>query len=151
MEVGGNDRLNAFVAEYGVSKETDIAVKYNTRHAAVYCERIQALADGRSWRDPPVVKETLGSGARKPPLASSASKGCNLTGDGGWDSWDSGNLTSSSDSRRNQSVGGFRAGRGGERGAQPPSRSRSTENIYSMGQLEASAANNESFFSRKVS
>ncbi|XP_074585256.1 putative ADP-ribosylation factor GTPase-activating protein AGD6 [Curcuma longa] len=151
MEVGGNDRLNAFLAEYGVSKETDIAVKYNTRAAAVYRERIQALADGRSWRDPPVVKETHGSGAKKPPLGSSASKGGNLTGDGGWDSWDGENLTSSSDIRRNQSVGDFRAGSGGERGAQPPSRSRSTENIYSRGQLEASAANKESFFSRKVS
>ncbi|KAG6488647.1 hypothetical protein ZIOFF_049896 [Zingiber officinale] len=40
MEVGGNDRLNAFLAEYGVSKETDIAVKYNTRAAAVCRERI---------------------------------------------------------------------------------------------------------------
>ncbi|XP_074567556.1 ADP-ribosylation factor GTPase-activating protein AGD7-like [Curcuma longa] len=151
MEAGGNDRLNAFLAQYGVPKETDIVVKYNTGAAGVYRERIQALADGRSWRDPPVVKETLGSGAKKPPLAPGASKGGYLTGDGGWDSWDSEELTSSSDIRRNQSVGDFRTGRGEERGAQPPSRSRSTENIYSRGQLEASAANKESFFARKVS
>ncbi|URE16159.1 ADP-ribosylation factor GTPase-activating protein [Musa troglodytarum] len=150
MEAGGNDRLNGFLAQCGVPKETDIVVKYNTQAAAVYRDQIAAVADGRPWRDPPVVKETLGSGARKPPLGRSAGKGGNLAGNGGWDSWDGDAVTSSSDIRRNQSVGDFRAGSGGGRGVNPPSRSRSTVDIYTRAQLEASAANKEGFFSTKV-
>ncbi|XP_047156733.1 probable ADP-ribosylation factor GTPase-activating protein AGD6 [Vigna umbellata] len=59
MEAGGNDKLNAFLAQYSIPKETDIVTKYNTNAAAVYRDRIQAIADGRPWRDPPVVKENL--------------------------------------------------------------------------------------------
>ncbi|KAH7678031.1 ADP-ribosylation factor GTPase-activating protein 1 [Dioscorea alata] len=143
MEAGGNDRLNAFLSGYGIAKETDIVTKYNTNAAGVYRDRIQALAEGRAWRDPPVVKETVKSGG-KPPLSSScASK------NGGWDNWDSDDFRSS-DMRRNQSVGDFRAGTGGGGSSGQPSRSRSTEDIYTRAQLEASAANKESFFSRKM-
>ncbi|CAD5166642.1 unnamed protein product [Musa acuminata subsp. malaccensis] len=153
MEAGGNDRLNAFVARYGVPKETDIVAKYNTRAAAVYRDRIQALAEGRPWQDPPVVKETLGSGARKPPLGRSGGKGGNTSSNGGWDSWDNDDFQSASfpDMRRNQSAGDFRAGSGGGvGGVQQPPRSRSTEDIYTRAQLEVSADNKESFFARKM-
>ncbi|XP_064966268.1 ADP-ribosylation factor GTPase-activating protein AGD7-like [Musa acuminata AAA Group] len=152
MEAGGNDRLNAFLARYGVPKETDIVAKYNTRGAAVYRDRIQALAEGRSWQDPPIVKESLNSGA-KPPLGRSGGKGAHQSSNGGWDSWDNDDYQSSSysDMRRNQSTGNFRTGSGsGIGGAPPPPRSRSTEDIYTRAQLEASAANKESFFSRKM-
>eukprot|EP00262_Sarcandra_glabra_P014058 TRINITY_DN4020_c0_g1_i1.p1 TRINITY_DN4020_c0_g1~~TRINITY_DN4020_c0_g1_i1.p1 ORF type:complete len:460 (+),score=74.89 TRINITY_DN4020_c0_g1_i1:312-1691(+) len=150
MESGGNEKLNAFFAQYGVSKETDIVAKYNTNAASVYRDRIQALAEGRAWRDPPVVKDAgTGIGAKKPPLGNSgreASSGYN----GGWDSWDNDDaLRSSTDLRRNQSVGDFRASGGGGRGS-APSRSRSTEDIYTRGQLEASAANKETFFAKKI-
>ncbi|KAG1371673.1 ADP-ribosylation factor GTPase-activating protein AGD7 [Cocos nucifera] len=157
MEAGGNDRLNGFLAQYGVPKETDIPAKYNTNAAAVYRDRIQALAEGRPWRDPPVVKETLttagGYGARgtkKPPIGGGS--GFSPASNGGWDSWDSDDFRSSSDIRRNQSAGDFSSGGssgGGGRGAQS-SRSRSTEDIYTRAQLEASAANKESFFARKI-
>ncbi|XP_038989022.1 ADP-ribosylation factor GTPase-activating protein AGD7-like [Phoenix dactylifera] len=158
MEAGGNDRLNGFLAQYGVLKETDIPAKYNTKAAAVYRDRIQALAEGRPWRDPPVVKETLttgggcrATGTKKPPIGGGS--GLSAANNGGWDSWDGDDFRSSSDIRRNQSVGDLRAGGsgggGGGRGAQP-SRSRSTEDIYTRVQLEASAANKESFFARKI-
>lgn len=64
MEVGGNERLNAFLAQYGIPKETDIVAKYNTKAAGVYRDRIQALAEGRPWRDPPVVKESAAAASR---------------------------------------------------------------------------------------
>ncbi|GMI84709.1 yeast pde1 suppressor 1, ARF-GAP domain 7 [Hibiscus trionum] len=152
MESGGNEKLNAFVAQYGIPKETDIVTKYNTNAASIYRDRIQALAEGRAWRDPPVVKETLNGGAggnRKPPLSGGGSRGGS---DGGWDSWDNDDsFRSSSDMRRNQSASDFRVGNnhgGGMGGA--PVRSRSTKDMYTRSQLEASAANKESFFSRKM-
>ncbi|XP_010253248.1 PREDICTED: ADP-ribosylation factor GTPase-activating protein AGD7-like [Nelumbo nucifera] len=153
MEAGGNEQLNAFLSQYGIPKETDIVTKYNTNAASVYRDRIQALAEGRPWRDPPVVKETLGIGKKKPPLAQGGgggAKDANLGSNGGWDSWDNDDSFRYSDIRRNQSTGDFRSGggNGGARGM--PARSRSTEDIYTRSQLEASAANKESFFSRKV-
>ncbi|GFY82616.1 ARF-GAP domain 6 [Actinidia rufa] len=128
MEAGGNDRLNRFLAARGVPKETDIPAKYNSAAASVCRNRIQALADGRPWRDPPVVKEIV---AKKPPLSG---------GGGGFKS------SSSADVRRNQSVGDFRSGGGGG----VPARSRSTEYIYTRAELEASTANKGSFFATKM-
>ncbi|KAE8684806.1 putative ADP-ribosylation factor GTPase-activating protein AGD6 [Hibiscus syriacus] len=152
MESGGNEKLNAFLSQYGIPKETDIVAKYNTNAASIYRDRIQALAEGRAWRDPPVVKERLNggsSGNQKPPLSGGGNRGGN---DGGWDSWDNDDsFRSSSDMRRNQSASDFRAGNyhgGGMGGA--PVKSRSSEDMYTRSQLEASAANKESFFARKM-
>lgn len=140
MEAGGNEQLNSFLSKYDIPKETSIVKKYNTRAAGIYRDRIQAIAEGRSWRDPPVEKEPVVS-VQKPPVAS------RITGGGGWDNWEEEDARSS-DIRRNQSVGDFR-GNGLGRTGDVPSRSRSTQDIYSRSQLEASAANKESFFAKK--
>ncbi|XP_020211844.1 probable ADP-ribosylation factor GTPase-activating protein AGD6 [Cajanus cajan] len=141
MEAGGNDKLNAFLTQYGIPKETDIVAKYNSNAAAVYRDRIQAIADGRPWRDPPVVKEAVRSASKgKPPLSNN---------NGGWDNWDNDDGFGSarnSDLRRNQSTGDVRGFGGGSHVA----RSKSTEDIYTRSQLEASAANKEGFFARKM-
>ena len=143
MEAGGNDRLNAFLTARGVPKETPHVAKYNSNAAAAYRDRIAALAEGRPWTDPPVVKETPGSGgsapARKPPLSASGAGG------GGWDDWDD---DFRPDMRRNQSAGSF--GAAGAESGRGPLRSKSTEDMYTRQQLEASAANKDSFFSRRM-
>ncbi|KAK7245256.1 hypothetical protein RIF29_40093 [Crotalaria pallida] len=149
---GGNDNLNAFLASYGVPKETDIVTKYNTAAAAVYRDKVQAIADGRPWRDPPVVKENLRNGNGKPPLGASAGGGSG--GGSGWDNWDNedGYGSRNNDIRRNQSTGNVRGGfgGGGGGGGGAPARSKSTHDIYTRSQLEASAANKESFFAQKM-
>ncbi|CAH2064211.1 unnamed protein product [Thlaspi arvense] len=155
MEAGGNERLNKFLAQYGIPKETDIIPKYNSNAASVYRDRIQALAEGRPWRDPPVVKEAIsggrGGGAamnKKPPLA----QGGYGSNNGGWDSWDNEDSNrSSSDMRRNQSANDFRGSgaRPGDGGGAPV-KSKSSEDIYTRSQLEASAAGKESFFARRM-
>ncbi|WZY92141.1 hypothetical protein YC2023_064470 [Brassica napus] len=134
MESGGNERLNGFLAQYGIAKETEIVAKYNSNAASVYRDRIQALAEGRQWRDPAVVKEVV------PPLQGS---------NGGWDDWD--NDDSFRSPRRNQSASDFRGyGGGGGGGGGAPAKSKSSEDIYSRTQLEASAANKESFFAKRM-
>ncbi|XP_052149701.1 probable ADP-ribosylation factor GTPase-activating protein AGD6 [Oryza glaberrima] len=147
MEAGGNDRLNAFLAARGVPKETPHVAKYNSNAAAAYRDRIVAVAEGRPWTDPPVVKETPGSGApaptSKPPLPAGGGGGGG--GGGGWDDWDD---DFRPDMRRNQSVGSFGES-GAESGRQPP-RSKSTQDMYTRQQLEASAANKDSFFARRM-
>ncbi|KAI4318997.1 hypothetical protein MLD38_032648 [Melastoma candidum] len=150
MEVGGgNDSLNSFLSRYGIPKETDIVSKYNSNAASVYRDRIQALAEGRPWNDPPVVKESLGevgSGVGKPPTGRNGGGG-GSGGGGGWDSWDN---DDNFNMRRNQSETDFTGGGTGRRGGAPV-RSRSTEDMsYTRSQLEASAANKESFFARKM-
>ncbi|KAL2485242.1 putative ADP-ribosylation factor GTPase-activating protein AGD6 [Abeliophyllum distichum] len=157
MELGGNERFNQFILQYGIPKETDIVTKYNTNAASVYRDRIQSLAEGKLWRDPPVVKETIRSGNKsnsynnKPPLGGGGRNG-NSENSAGWDSWDSyddGGFSGNSNNniRRNNTVGDFRSG---GNGGGAPSRSKSTQDIHSRAQLEASAANKESFFSRKM-
>lgn len=110
---------------------------------------MQALAEGRPWRDPPVVKETLGGGSQagKPPTGLNGRS--SVKNNGGWDDWDD-DFRSPSDIRRNQSAGDFRAANGGGSSGGQPSRSRSTADIYSRSELEASAANKGSFFERKM-
>ncbi|KAJ1387240.1 ARFGAP/RecO-like zinc finger [Sesbania bispinosa] len=126
MEAGGNQKLNAFLAQYGIPKETDIVTKYNSNAASIYRDRIQALAEGRPWRDPPVVKENVRSSAGKPPLAN--------TGGGAI----SGEISLPA------MLGDSAEAETRRRG------SKSTEDIYTRAQLEASAANKESFFAQKI-
>ncbi|XP_058737922.1 ADP-ribosylation factor GTPase-activating protein AGD7-like [Vicia villosa] len=155
MEAGGNRNLNSFLSQYGIPKETDIITKYNSNAASIYRDRIQALAEGRSWRDPPVVKENAntntrsGNGKGKPPLAAGSNGG-------GWDdNWGNDNdndggygSRGGGDFRRNQSTGDVMGFGGG--GIAPSPRSKSTEDIYTRTQLEASAANKEGFFAKKM-
>lgn len=37
MQLGGNDRLNKFLAQYGVAKHTEIRDKYNSKAAGGCC------------------------------------------------------------------------------------------------------------------
>ncbi|KAE9612250.1 hypothetical protein Lal_00022097 [Lupinus albus] len=150
MEAGGNDKLNEFLARYEIPKEIDIVTKYNTNAASVYRNRIQAIAEGRGWRDPPVVKEIL-----KGKQTGGGGGGGEGTGggfrrnNGGWDD-DWGNddgFGNSGDIRRNRSTGDFKKGVGG--GGVMPVRSRSTTD-FARSEWEASAANKESFFARKM-
>ncbi|XP_058109766.1 ADP-ribosylation factor GTPase-activating protein AGD7-like [Magnolia sinica] len=151
MESGGNDALNAFFSQYGIPKNTDIVTKYNTNAAAVYRNKIQALAEGRSWQDPPVVKETLAArnGSQKPPMSKGSGRGGSCGNDGGWDNWDDEDGFRHPDLRRNQSVGDFRGGFGGG-GTHGPVRSMSVNDMVMKAQMEASAANKESYFARKM-
>lgn len=157
---GGNAALNSFLAQYGIPKEMDIVAKYNSKAAGIYRERIQALADGRPWQDPPVVKETVGKpdaslgygrnahsshGERRSsgsgPNANGNSRNSGF-GSEGWDDW--GSDATRVGMRRNQSADSIGSG-----GSSVPVRSHSNEDIYSKSQLAASAANKESFFARK--
>ncbi|KAF6137735.1 hypothetical protein GIB67_040443 [Kingdonia uniflora] len=150
MESGGNETLNSFFSQYGISKETDIVAKYNSNAAKIYRDRILALSEGRSWRDPAVVKETVSG---KPPLGPS---GGGRSNGGGWDDWGNEDSfkSSASDIRRNQSTGDVRGsvgvGGGGGGGRGEHVRSRSTEDMHTRSQFEASAANKESFFARRM-
>ncbi|KAI3721489.1 hypothetical protein L2E82_32502 [Cichorium intybus] len=154
MESGGNENLNNFLSQYGIPKETDIIAKYNSNGASVYRDRIQALAEGKQWRDPPVVKESpiKGGSKKKPPMPGGGSKVGHNQGNGGWDdhwgdnSFDDDGYRSTDNMRRNQTVGDFRSGSGGG-GA--PARSRSAQS-FTQTQLEASAASKEEFFARRM-
>ncbi|XP_039071384.1 uncharacterized protein LOC120218532 [Hibiscus syriacus] len=63
MESGSNDKLNAFLEQYGIPKETDIVTKYNTTAARIYRDRMQALIEGHVWKKPAVVKEAVNGGS----------------------------------------------------------------------------------------
>lgn len=107
------------------------------------------MAEGRPWRDPPVVKESIGGGSQagKPPTGQNG--GSSVKNSGVWDDWEEDDYRLL-EMRRNQSAGDFGAGNGSAMRGGQPSRSRSQEDNYTRSQLEASAANKESFFARKM-
>eukprot|EP00245_Coleochaete_scutata_P005971 TRINITY_DN20021_c0_g1_i1.p1 TRINITY_DN20021_c0_g1~~TRINITY_DN20021_c0_g1_i1.p1 ORF type:complete len:471 (-),score=100.61 TRINITY_DN20021_c0_g1_i1:683-2095(-) len=150
MEVGGNGALNDFFAQYGIPKETDITAKYNSSAAEVYRQKIQALAEGRSWTAPPVDKSSF----TKPPVSSGGARASSRASPGGfggadsWDEWgdgDSNNRRSSDGMRRNQSADFPLDGHGSSIGG----RSSSSGDMYTQAQLQASAASKDSFFARR--
>ncbi len=47
MRLGGNDQCIQFLQKYGVPKNMPIAQKYNTPAAALYRDRLDAMANGR--------------------------------------------------------------------------------------------------------
>ncbi|CAN0898516.1 Probable ADP-ribosylation factor GTPase-activating protein AGD6, partial [Linum grandiflorum] len=109
-------------------------------------DRIQALAEEKPWRDPPASKETISG--RRPPLSQSSPNN-----NSGWDSWDNDEaFKSSDDMRRNHRVGHFRANGGGSGGGMGDGRPmlKSTEDIYTRSQLEASASSKETLFARRM-
>ncbi|KAJ8435383.1 hypothetical protein Cgig2_006731 [Carnegiea gigantea] len=152
MEVGGNDKLNSFLSQYDIHKETDIIAKYNSNGASIYRDRISALAEGRPWTEPPVVKESVGcsinpAGSKKPPLCKGGKSNV-----GRWDGSDDNPFGSSTNAssggyemRRNQSAGEFRYNVN-----HGPTKSRSSEDMYTPAQLAASVADKDSYFARKL-
>ncbi|XP_043705262.1 probable ADP-ribosylation factor GTPase-activating protein AGD6 [Telopea speciosissima] len=155
---GGNQALNDFLSARGILKETDIPLKYGSNAAALFRDKIQTLANDRPWHEPPVVP--IDSPAPSSNPAKHRNKiNCSIANDSvsdwQWSAWDDngGNSNHLQNSmRRNQSVGIFNSitntntGTGG--GVTSPSRSWSMQDIH--GKVQASAANKESFFARKV-
>jgi len=52
MQLGGNEDLIKFLAEYGVPKSTPIVEKYNSKAAEVYREMMRARFEGRPYSPP---------------------------------------------------------------------------------------------------
>jgi len=138
MQLGGNQRMNDFFKKYGVSKETKITEKYNSQAAEFYREKIRAECGGGVYNAPPPGKATTG----KPPSAKGASRSLgakhgSLAGinNDNWDDWGDSDtaMKKSSSEPRGMNNSGF----GGK-------------SEYSRSQLEASAAQKEDFFARKM-
>ncbi|KAF5830398.1 hypothetical protein DUNSADRAFT_14642 [Dunaliella salina] len=121
MQMGGNDKLNSFLKNYGIDKHKDIAAKYNSEPAQFFREMLKAEVEGRSYTPPPP------SSVARPPASRPGSQ--NKLDD--WDDWgDSPSKASTS----NRSL---------------PVSSRSRGELTKE-QMEASAANKESYFQRTM-
>ena len=126
MQAGGNADLNAFLARYGVDKHTDPKVKYNTRAAEAFKEKVAAAAEGRPWTCPADIP--TGAAAAAPQARRAGGGGAGGFGGGddwGWD--EGGSETRGSGARP---PGG---------GSQEPS----------VDDYNRSAANKEDFFNRQ--
>lgn len=136
MQCGGNGKLNSFLKQYGVEKSTDIKDKYNSRAAEFFREKLRAEVEGRDYTPPAPSDANTGTGgagpkaapARSMPHSASAAQLSSKKGAADdWGDWGNGNSTSQ------QQSGGFSKG-----------------SEYTRAQLEASAAEKESFFARKM-
>ncbi|KAL4447930.1 hypothetical protein ABPG75_005149 [Micractinium tetrahymenae] len=122
MQLGGNDKLNKFLAQYGVAKHTEIRDKYNSKAAEYFREKLRAEVDGRSYTPPPPSADNKMMPRNKSFAASPHAD---------WDDWGSGGA-------------GGAGGAGGHGAGQ-----QRTGSEYSLSQLQASAADKDNFFARK--
>lgn len=71
MRNGGNNKSNAFLAQYNVNKNTQIPQKYNSPAATLYKDRLLAIIEGRplpTELPKPVTSTTQGSTQGTEPL-----------------------------------------------------------------------------------
>lgn len=158
MTSGGNAALIAHFKSYGIDKSTDIKLKYHSKAAAVYKDKLAAAAEGRPFNAPAPFKEVLGGPggagagagppARRDPQLGGLAAGGRASSAGAFDddSW--------GDDWGGRGGGGARRGGGGTGGSGMQA-SRSSGALhgggagngqYSREELERSAANKESFF-----
>lgn len=124
MQAGGNADLNAFLAKYGVDKHTDPKVKYNTRAAEAFKEKVAAAAEGRPWTCPADIP--MGAAPAAPPPRRAGGGGAGGFGGGDDWAWDEG-------------------GSGGNR----PSAHRGGRQEPTVEDYNRSAANKDEFFNRQ--
>ena len=125
MQAGGNADLNAFLKKYGIDKHTDPKVKYNTRAAEAFKEKVAAAAEGKPWTCPTDIP--MGAVAAAPPARRA---GGGAGGFGGGDDW-----------------GWDSPGSGGSKGSNKPTGGTGTE--YTAEDYNRSAAGKEEFFNRQ--
>ena len=137
MEAGGNDNLNAFMKQCGVSKTEHITKKYHTKAAEHYREFIKAESSGGSFTLRPdrsmglsSLPSSGGGGGGGMRQASSSSDFGRSNSE--WDSWGGGGGVTRSGSTGN--LPGHAAS-GGQ---------------YSREQLMQSASRKEDFFASQV-
>lgn len=139
MQVGGNCSLNSFLAQYGITKETDIVTKYNAKAAGIYRDRIQALAEGRPWSLPRMIEESASSGSQGRVRENRSSDI--------WNDWDENQTMTQGvgSTRRHGSVSSMSGS-----GSSGPLRLHSSGVNCSTSQHDASAAGKDAFFGRKL-
>ncbi|KAJ9510372.1 hypothetical protein QJQ45_015842 [Haematococcus lacustris] len=139
MQAGGNGKLNAFLQQYGIDKYTDINEKYNTKAAEYFKEMVKAEAEDRAYTPPP-PSASVSSPARTTNARGNAmtKSGSRTGGNDGWDDWGETSGNPSTTGSQQPALGG----QGMARAA--------SGNELTRAQLEASAANKESYFARKM-
>lgn len=125
MQLGGNGQFNAFMAKYGVAKNTEIKQKYNTKAAEIYREVIRAQLEGRAYT-PPSQSEVAASQPAPPPRAASAGS-----------------------FRREGSRAALGSG-GTDWGAWEEEKPAASGGSYSTAALAESASNKDAFFARRM-
>lgn len=127
MQCGGNAKMNDFFKQYGVDKYMDIKEKYNSRAAEIYREKLRAEVEGRPFTPPP-------PSAVPRPVSSSASARINQT----------------QPTRSGDDWGDWGDSKPAGKGASGSNEGFTKNSEYTRSQLEASAANKEDFFARKM-
>ncbi|CAG9460635.1 unnamed protein product [Pedinophyceae sp. YPF-701] len=97
MQLGGNERFNAFLKKYGVDKHTDILKKYHCTSAGYFRDMLRAEAAGQPYTPPAPGPNNMGASPAAPPggmhsssqpnFAHLANSGPRVGAGGGWDSW----------------------------------------------------------------
>ena len=150
MELGGNQKVNAFLQKHGIPKDAPIHLKYDSAAAEQFREKIRVEADGGKYVEPANIQKGVKQNTGETPahqrtgfengqtLGSSKS----MTGMGGRKLSSSSASASIMNNNNNNNTNN-----NGSRGGGHSSGDIRSE--YSMAEMEASASRKEAYFAQQ--
>ena len=70
MQLGGNAKVNQFLAKHGVPKDAPIHLKYDSAAAEAFREKIRVEAEGGKYAEPANIQKGLKQNTGETPSAS---------------------------------------------------------------------------------
>jgi len=137
MQLGGNAKVNQFLAKHGVPKDAPIHLKYDSAAAEAFREKIRVEAEGGKYMEPANIPKGLKKNAGETPAHQ-------RTGFENGQTLGSSKGTTGMGSRSSQNNLQSGGGGGSSHGGNNSNRSE-----YSMAEMEASAARKEAFFAQQ--
>ena len=140
MQLGGNAKVNQFLAKHGVPKDAPIHLKYDSAAAEAFREKIRVEAEGGKYVEPANIPKGLKKNAGETPAHQ-------RTGFENGQTLGSSKGTTGMGSRSSQNN--LQSGGGGGGGGSSHGGNNSNRSEYSMAEMEASAARKEAFFAQQ--
>ncbi|CAL6365283.1 unnamed protein product [Bathycoccus prasinos] len=137
MQLGGNAKVNQFLAKHGVPKDAPIHLKYDSAAAEAFREKIRVEAEGGKYAEPANIPKGLKQNTGETPAHQ-------RTGFENGQTLGSSKGTTGMGSRSSQNN----LQKGGSGGVSN-NNNNSNRSEYSMAEMEASASRKEAFFAQQ--
>ena len=140
MQLGGNAKVNQFLAKHGVPKDAPIHLKYDSAAAEAFREKIRVEAEGGKYAEPANIPKGLKQNTGETPAHQ-------RTGFENGQTLGSSKGTTGMGSRSSQNN--LQKGGSGGVSNNNNNNNNSNRSEYSMAEMEASASRKEAFFAQQ--
>jgi len=149
MQLGGNAKVNQFLAKHGVPKDAPIHLKYNSAAAEAFREKIRVEAEGGKYVEPANIQKGLKQNTGETPAHQRTGFENGQTLGSSKGTTGMGSRSSQNDLQRGGSGGGGVGGGGNNSRNNNSNTNTNNRSEYSMAEMEASAARKEAFFAEQ--